>query len=117
MSRNFYIAGTGQAAPTVWVTDGRSVVSASFASYVWRNALGITAPVPGGGVYVYDGTTLRRVEATPAQGAAGGTGVTLNGRGWGHGVGMSQRGAHGMALAGFSYREILLHYYTGVEIR
>jgi len=117
MSRNFYIAGTGQAAPTVWVTDGRSVVSASFASYVWRNALGITAPVPGGGVYVYDGTTLRRIEDTPAQGAAGGTGVTLSGRGWGHGVGMSQRGAHGMALAGFSYREILLHYYTGVEIR
>jgi len=34
----------------------------------------------------------------------------------GHGVGMSQWGAHGMALAGFNYEQILKFYYTGVEI-
>ena len=43
--------------------------------------------------------------------------IVFSGRGWGHGVGMSQHGAHGMAQAGFNFREILLHYYTGVEIR
>ena len=37
-------------------------------------------------------------------------------KGFGHGVGMSQSGANGMAQAGSSYREILLHYYTGVSI-
>jgi stage II sporulation protein D len=38
------------------------------------------------------------------------------GRGWGHGVGMCQNGAFGMALAGDTYDTILKHYYTGVEI-
>lgn len=42
---------------------------------------------------------------------------TFNGRGWGHGVGMCQVGAYGMARAGRSYEEILKTYYTGVEIR
>lgn len=42
--------------------------------------------------------------------------VRVVGRGWGHGVGMSQWGAEGMARAGASFRQILDHYYTGVEI-
>jgi stage II sporulation protein D len=42
--------------------------------------------------------------------------VVVNGRGWGHGVGMSQWGAEGMARRGASFREILHHYYTGVRI-
>jgi len=40
----------------------------------------------------------------------------FEGRGWGHGVGMCQWGAHGMAMAGKSYEEILKHYYPGAEI-
>ncbi len=36
--------------------------------------------------------------------------------GYGHGVGMSQYGARAMALEGADYKEILTHYYTGVEI-
>ncbi len=36
--------------------------------------------------------------------------------GWGHGVGMSQYGANGMALKGHDYRSILRHYYSGVEV-
>ena len=34
----------------------------------------------------------------------------------GHGVGMSQYGAQGMALHGYDYEDILKHYYTGIEI-
>lgn len=37
-------------------------------------------------------------------------------KGYGHGVGMSQRGANAMAKKGSSYREILHHYYTDVEM-
>ena len=40
----------------------------------------------------------------------------VSGRGWGHGVGMSQYGAYGQALAGRTYDQILAHYYTGTEI-
>jgi len=35
----------------------------------------------------------------------------FNGRGWGHGVGMSQWGAYNMAMQGYSYDTILTHYY------
>lgn len=38
------------------------------------------------------------------------------GKGFGHGVGMSQSGAKGMAKAGFDYVSILQHYYTGVSV-
>jgi stage II sporulation protein D len=43
-------------------------------------------------------------------------GWLFRGRGWGHGVGMSQAGAYGMAVRGASFREILEHYYTGIAI-
>ena len=39
------------------------------------------------------------------------------GAGWGHGVGMCQNGAIGMAEHGYDYREILRHYYNGAEVK
>lgn len=42
--------------------------------------------------------------------------VTLHGGGFGHGVGMSQDGVRGMANRGYTYREILKHYYPEVEL-
>lgn len=41
---------------------------------------------------------------------------TFTGKGWGHGAGLSQWGAKGMAEQGFTYQEIIKHYFTGVEI-
>ena len=43
--------------------------------------------------------------------------IILNGKGWGHGVGMCQIGAAVMGHQGYSYQEILSHYYPGAEIR
>lgn len=43
-------------------------------------------------------------------------GIVFHTKGYGHGVGLSQNGANGMAKHGSDYREILLHYYTGVTI-
>ncbi len=42
------------------------------------------------------------------------TRFVFSGRGFGHGVGMSQWGAQGMALTGASYQDILGHYYRGI---
>ena len=42
--------------------------------------------------------------------------ITLTGRGWGHGVGMSQDGAEGMARKGATSSEILAHFYRGTKI-
>lgn len=41
---------------------------------------------------------------------------TFFGKGWGHGTGMCQEGAFGMAIRGRTAAEIVKHYYTGVEI-
>jgi SpoIID/LytB domain protein len=42
--------------------------------------------------------------------------TTFHGRGWGHGVGMSQHGARGRALAGQGVADILAHYYKGATL-
>lgn len=42
--------------------------------------------------------------------------IMFDGKGYGHGVGMSQWGAYMMAKEGLSFRDILRHYYQGVEI-
>lgn len=43
-------------------------------------------------------------------------GFTFTGRGWGHGVGLCQVGAYGLAKQGLSYDKILKAYYTGIEL-
>ena len=45
------------------------------------------------------------------------TGVTFKGRGYGHGVGMCQCGAIGLARIGWTFDDILGHYYTNVEVK
>ena len=43
-------------------------------------------------------------------------GVIFNGKGWGHGVGMCQWGAFGMAKRRLNYKQILDYYYPGAKI-
>ncbi len=73
--------------------------------------------------------TVTDIAYTPAQTVTttgGSTTVTfnsasdtliINGKGNGHGVGMSQTGAQGMAKEGFDYVDILQFYYTGIEVK
>jgi peptidoglycan hydrolase-like amidase len=44
-------------------------------------------------------------------------GMSFFGRGWGHGVGMCQVGAYGMAMDGATYDQILKKYYKGIELK
>ena len=48
--------------------------------------------------------------------ASGAATLVIAGGGFGHGVGMSQEGALGYAEHGFTYQQILAHYYTGTSI-
>jgi stage II sporulation protein D len=43
-------------------------------------------------------------------------GFKTYGGGWGHGVGLSQTGAMGMAVKGYTFDKILKHYYQGIEL-
>jgi len=40
----------------------------------------------------------------------------FTGRGWGHGVGLCQVGAYGLARAGAGYQDIIKHYYHQVKV-
>lgn len=59
----------------------------------------------------YDRLPSLAFEVRPARG-----GFELEGRGLGHGAGLCQWGAAGMARQGADYREILRHYYPGTEV-
>ena len=54
--------------------------------------------------------------AEPNTASGGGQSFLFAGKGWGHGVGMSQWGAKAMAEAGWSHKEILRHYFPGTEL-
>ena len=59
---------------------------------------------------------LVTLTAAPAASGASETMFTLVGRGWGHGIGMCQWGAYGYAKHGWTYDQIIEHYYTGVKL-
>lgn len=61
-------------------------------------------------------TTGLLAAAAAAGSAPAATVLVVTGRGWGHGVGMSQWGAYGYALHGWNYKQILAHYYPGTEL-
>ena len=68
---------------------------------------------------VYSGTEVRKLlnlRSTDFNILVNDNIIEINTNGYGHGVGMSQYGANQMAKEGYSYQEILKHYYTGVEI-
>jgi len=48
--------------------------------------------------------------------AGSGALLVFTGHGWGHGVGMSQYGAYGYAQHGWTYQQILAHYYPGTTL-
>ena len=61
-------------------------------------------------------TVKSRVKSADFVAAVTGSSVTLNGRGFGHGVGMCQYGAEALSKQGRTWREILSRYYPGTEI-
>ena len=98
VAANFYISN-GQETQTQKTWDGLSVISASGQSQL-----------PVSPVYVLQG------QHGPISVSAQALSFVFEGSGWGHGVGMSQWGARGMAEQGYTYQNILLHYYQGVEL-
>ncbi len=74
------------------------------------------------GTTVLDGNQFRTatdpalVKSTLYRAERSGQGIRFEGKGSGHGVGLSQWGARMMAEGGSPYREILLHYYKGLDL-
>lgn len=69
-----------------------------------------------GGIAGYSAITEGGVIKSVNAESSGAQSYTVNGGGYGHGVGMSQWGARGMAENGFTYDQILNHYFTDIEL-
>lgn len=71
--------------------------------------------IPGLADLATSTTTVRPSSGTTVIQSQGST-IEVKGYGIGHGVGLSQMGANGMAANGADYKEILQHYYTGTTV-
>jgi len=97
---NFYVIGP----------NGSQPVLASGAQVKLLSASGISsADLVSNQIYLKGAEAEKSYSMVPQQ-------YIFEGRGWGHGVGMSQWGAYGMAEAGFTYEQILMHYFTGTKV-
>ena len=83
-------------------------ITASVATGASRSMPKLLAPPPP--VLLNDSIQTR--SAMPSSGLQ----LLVRGQGFGHGVGMSQWGAHGMAEQGADFRAILGHYYSGAAV-
>ncbi len=100
--------GTGTLGQTVSVLSADGVTS--------RDLAGMTALGSGGNKTVFTGGTAA-ITGTTVTFDDNSDVLIINGKGYGHGVGMSQQGAQQMGKLGFTYKEILEYYYTGIEVR
>jgi stage II sporulation protein D len=116
-SHRFSISAPGSHQLTAISSGGAEVTRSGTANLYAIDGSGNILPLP-------PAETVRMigrggaVQGLPLGSNPGGTqGVyAVNGRGHGHNVGMSQWGARSMAELGYSFEQILKHYYTGVEI-
>ncbi|AOT72814.1 SpoIID/LytB domain-containing protein [Geosporobacter ferrireducens] len=60
--------------------------------------------------YIFDGSEYKTAQSGISDD------IMITGKGWGHGLGMSQYGAKKMAEEGYTYEQILTYYYTGVKV-
>lgn len=68
---------------------------------------------------IYSGVNFRKLlglRSADFQITKSDNGININTEGYGHGVGLSQYGANGMANNGYNFKNILLHYYSGVSL-
>lgn len=116
-SRNFKLSSSSVKSNNVYVlADGDesgnvdiSVISAVSANGVIGPVENVNTVVIGSeGEYVLSSAENNMTESQDS--------VTITGSGYGHGVGMSQYGAKGMAELGYTYQEILKYYYTGIDV-
>ena len=112
-------ATTGTATTGTTTTPGMpaSALTTTYATTTYATTTYTSTPSPSTTTTVPVTTTT--TPAVPPEASATSTAsttVVLSGHGWGHGMGMSQWGAYGYALHGWSYSAILAHYYTGTAL-
>lgn len=117
-SQMFTVSGNGEAGenvPSVNTTDGNAVANKKVNEVVMLTAAG-RATLEAKQLFATNGIYQKTYDITSSGGSGKNTAFIFEGKGWGHGVGMSQYGAKGMAEAGYKYVDILLHYFPGTNL-
>lgn len=115
-SQMFTVVGDGDAQGQAYVsvTDGSTLIRRRPTQLELLTSSG-RSEFSGESLYTTNGQ-YQKVYADSYEESSANTSFTFKGSGWGHGVGMSQYGAKGMAEAGYTYDEILTHYFSGAEV-
>lgn len=115
-SQQFTVKGNSDGAdvPTVCTTDGKNTSEKKVNEIVMLTAAG-RATLEAKTLFTTNGVYQKQYDIVENSGSTN-TGFIFSGTGWGHGIGMSQYGAKAMAEAGFSYVDILLHYFPGTNL-
>lgn len=133
--RSFFSSNGGYLPSRMFTLNGLGVTDYEGAVFTDEDVIMLTAVSPEihskyntNGVFTIDGqkfaiignytpTTQTVSEDTLKTFTASGSSYNFSGYGNGHGIGMSQHGAKEMAENGYTYDEILKHYYTGIEVK
>ncbi|MBS2970699.1 SpoIID/LytB domain-containing protein [Metabacillus sp. KIGAM252] len=97
--KSFTVKGTGSAVQQQFSVTGSTVMAAD----------GTTSTVQGAQVSIQTASGEVTQESDPAT-------IAINGKGWGHRIGMSQYGANGFAQKGFKAEAIVQHYFPGTVV-
>lgn len=114
-SQQFKVTGNGgsQSVPSIHTTDGNNNSELKINEVVILTADG-RSTLSSKSLFATNGVNRKQYDIT--EGSGENTEFVFEGIGWGHGIGMSQYGAKGMAEAGFNYVDILLHYFPGTNL-
>ncbi len=115
-SRNFKISNTSTKANNVYVLAAEAEGNVDINVISAVAADGIIGPVENVNTVVIGSENEYVISPDESNMSESQDCVTITGSGYGHGVGMSQYGAKGMAELGYSYTDILKYYYTGIDV-
>lgn len=105
---------TSQADKNVYINDKAFDANGDF-SIIGQSGTIQTSGI--GSMNVLTASGLSQIGETVIEKYSSNGTYTINGRGWGHSVGMSQYGARHMAQAGYTYKEIIEFYFTGAKVK
>ena len=107
---------TGGQRPPASFPVRRRTTQASGGSRIDRITAAVARQGPGRPPLLVAPPPVLVSKASVGRWSGSGLQLLVKGQGYGHGVGMSQWGAHGLAEQGADFRAILQHYYRGAEV-
>jgi stage II sporulation protein D len=111
-----YTISSGSAGASFAVDSTGATVPVNLGGALAVSADGTSAVSQTGSISVVSSGGVSVISAGTGAGAGSPGTFVFTGKGWGHGIGMSQEGAKGFALQGYTYDQILKHYFTGVTV-